>query len=111
MEDLVEDRHKKSLQYALNVLKTNYSKHIQSIYLYGSFARKDHSYNSDIDLLVCVDSDVTARMVAHMRSDVTPDDYELPEVELMISKSGLRNPSNQFTKNLEKEAVLLWKNH
>jgi hypothetical protein len=44
-----------------------------------------------------------------MRSDVVPDDYNLPIVELMISKSGLRNPSPQFMRNLERDAILLWK--
>ena len=51
----------------------------------------------------------TSRVASHIRSDVVPDDYNLPIVELMISKSGLRNPSPQFMRNLERDAILLWK--
>lgn len=68
-----------------------------------------HKYNSVL-ICSCVYLRIsTARVAAHMRSDVVPDDYNLPIVELMISKSGLRNPSPQFMRNLERDAILLWK--
>ena len=104
-----ECRHEQSLKYAINVLTKDYWEYVHCIYLYGSYARKDHKYNSDVDLFVCVSENTTARVAAHMRSDVVPDDYNLPIVELMISKSGLRNPSPQFMRNLERDAILLWK--
>lgn len=111
MMQLKYNRHEASLQHALSILTENYKEYVQSIYLYGSYARKDHNYNSDVDLFVCVTDNTSARIIAHMRSDVAPDDYNLPEVELMISKSGLKNPSNQFTTNLRREAQLLWEVH
>lgn len=109
MLQLKNNRHEASLQYALSVLTEKYKEYVKSIYLYGSYARKDYNYNSDVDLFVCVTDNISARIIAHMRSDVIPDDYTLPEVELMISTSGLKNPSNQFTTNLRRDAQLLWK--
>ena len=105
------NRHEKSLKYALDILKDKYKEYVDSIYLYGSYARKDHKYSSDVDLFICVREQTSARVIANMRSDVVNDDYTLPEVELMISKSGLKSPSNCFDKNLKKEAILLWENH
>ena len=79
-----------------------------SAFIYTA-AMQERIINSDVDLFVCVSENTTARVAAHMRSDVVPDDYNLPIVELMISKSGLRNPSPQFMRNLERDAILLWK--
>lgn len=101
-------RHEKALQYALQRLQNDYSKYVCSIYLYGSFSRKEHKYNSDVDLFVCVQEDTPAKIIARMRSAVISDDYTLPEVELKVSKSGLFSSSRQFNENLQREALLLW---
>ena len=104
-------RHEKSLQYALQQLKSDdYSIYIRSVYLYGSFSRKEHKYDSDVDLFVCVQENTPTKVIARMRSAVINDDYTLPEVELKISKSGLFSSSRQFDENLQKEALLLWEN-
>ncbi len=105
------NRHEKSLQYALDKLKnSDYSDYISCVYLYGSCSREDYKFNSDIDLFVCVHENTPAAILRKMRSDVINDDYTLPEVELMVSKSGLYSVSRQFNENLQKEAVLLWEN-
>ncbi|MGN0153709.1 MAG: nucleotidyltransferase domain-containing protein [Lachnospiraceae bacterium] len=104
-------RHEKSLQYALQQLKSDdYKEYVQSIYLYGSFSRKNHKYDSDVDLFVCVRENTPAKIIAKMRSSVISDDYTLPEVELKISKSTLFSSSRQFNENLQREAQLLWEN-
>lgn len=47
------NRHQESLNYALSVLQSKkYSDVVREAYLFGSCARNDYSYNSDVDLFI-----------------------------------------------------------
>lgn len=103
------DRHEKSLNYALSILTGNqYLPYLDAIYLYGSCARGEQKYASDVDLLLKLKADVPHNILRTMRSEATPDDWELPEVELEFFSGSHFSNSHQFNKNLEKEAVLIW---
>ena len=47
------ERHQEAIEYALNILSANpYKSYIDKIYMFGSCARKEQRYTSDVDLLV-----------------------------------------------------------
>lgn len=102
-------RHEKSLQYALSVLTgERYRAYLDAIYLYGSCARGDQKYASDVDLLLKLRETVPNGILRAMRVDATPDDRELPEVELKYCFGDRLSQSDQFDRNLREEGKLLW---
>ena len=102
-------RHEKALQYALSVLTDErYSAYLDAIYLYGSCARGDQKYTSDVDLLLKLRKTVPSGVLRSMRVEATPDDWELPEVELKFFWGERFDGSEQFDRNIRKEGKLLW---
>lgn len=102
-------RHERSLQHALEVLTSErYRTYLDAIYLYGSCARGDQKYTSDVDLLLKLRETVPTGVLRSMRVEATPDDWELPEVELKYFSGEQFSQSNQFDKNLREEGKLLW---
>lgn len=101
-------RHSEALIYALRVLREpqNLCK-IRKIYLYGSCARKQQKYDSDVDLFLVTER-LSASEIAKLRSCVNSGDSKLPEVEVKISFTERFSSSQRFNKNLEREAILLW---
>ena len=101
-------RHFEALQKALEILKKEkYSSYIKKIYLYGSCARGEQKYSSDVDLFVVVSKNTPKDVIINMRLEISNDDINLPDVELKISTSG-KLESKQFNDNLQKDGVLLW---
>ena len=102
-------RHEKSLQYALSVLTSErYRAYLDAIYLYGSCARGDQKYTSDVDLLLKLRKNVPADILRSMRVEATPEDWELPEVELKYFLGEQFSQSEQFDRNLREEGKVLW---
>lgn len=103
------NRHERSLKYALSVLTSErYESYLDAIYLYGSCARGDQKYTSDVDLLLKLRKNVPASVLRSMRVEATPDDWELPEVELKYFMGERFNSSEQFDRNLREEGKLIW---
>ena len=103
------ERHRQATLYALRILLgENFSPYIQEVYLYGSCARGEEKYRSDVDLLVKVVPKTPARIMRRMKAEAVPDDCELPEVDVK-GTSGGELGSDRFEKNVEKDRRLLWK--
>ena len=102
-------RHNTSLNYALHVLTDKkYNDYIDKIILFGSMARGEEKYHSDVDLLICVSEDFPAKLARKLRMEATPDDPELPEVELKFQRHGTEGESFRFSENIRKEGKVLW---
>lgn len=105
------NRHQKSLNYALSVLQSEkYAGVVREAYLFGSCARNNYSYNSDVDLFLFLKKGTPQSMLCELKTDVTPDDYDLPEVDVKFSYGEQFSSIYQFEQNLRREAKLLWKN-
>lgn len=103
-------RHSKSLAYALRKLSEDrYKQYIYAIYLYGSCARGDFKHDSDVDLFLVLEPGVPRALIREMKWAVTPDDLELPAVELKTGTLGDFSNSRQFDENIRNEGKLLWK--
>lgn len=99
-------RHRRALQYALSILTSKYYNEIDAVILYGSCARGEQRYHSDIDLLVIAKS-LTPRQIRKMKLDVISDDYHLPDIELRVTDGTFAN--SLMGKNIRKDGKLLWK--
>lgn len=101
------DRHVEALLYALDVLKREENKkYIQAIYLYGSCARCEQRYSSDVDILLIV-KDMPRKRCIQLKSEIVPEDYTLPVVDLKICEEGIKF-SKTFYDNFKKDGKLLW---
>lgn len=105
-----KNRHEEAVDYALNILsRAPYDKYIEKIYIFGSCARKQEKYTSDVDLLVECNEKMTPQIVRSMRIAVMPEQLDMPEIDLKFEKgSKWKEQDDQFSKNLLKEGVLLW---
>lgn len=104
-------RHLKVLNDALKILSSGpYKQYIEEIYLYGSCARGNEKHGSDVDLLVQCSQMPTPAMARKMRLEIMPEDVKLPDVELKFVKgSQWKKASDQFSRNIQKEGILIWK--
>lgn len=113
MEKVVpnSERHCKALDFALYVLLHDsvFSKYVDEIYLYGSCARGEQKYRSDVDLLVKVLPETPPRIMRKMRVETVADDISLPEVELKFTTGVDFSTSRQFDENIRRDGKLLWK--
>lgn len=91
-------------------------KHIRQIYLYGSYARGDYRPDSDIDLLVVIDSlDLQARKTISSLSEkaMASGDYrEILSVKEESSESWekMRRERYPLAQAILREGIPLWKN-
>lgn len=93
----IMSRHGESLRYAMNVLLSEKNRsYISKIYLYGSCARMQQKYTSDVDLFVLTSEPMTKKQIRDLKIAVSPDDYTLPSVELKIGAQ--LSADNQFEK-------------
>jgi len=120
------ERHQNTLNYAKeHILKidneSKYGQIIQSIWLFGSCARKEEKYNSDIDIIIIVNKigDNERRLMRQMRSSATNiEDLNSPEIDVIFKyNNGDKNyiPWNDekenndtFSKQLRKDAIKIW---
>lgn len=105
-------RHLKVLNDAIKILSEDpYRQYIEEIYLYGSCARGNEKYNSDVDLFLQCNQQLSGIVARKMRVEVMPDDIKLPDVELKFTKDDQwKRASDQFSQNIRKEGILVWKN-
>ena len=103
---------KKLLQMCIQ-LQEIFDNYLESIILYGSYARGEQTAESDVDIAVMLRKGYTEHMHDEMVDVVV--DYEL-DTELMLSIIPI-NFENYlewknvlpFYKNIEKEGIVLWK--
>lgn len=103
------NRHARSLEHALQILgQEEYRRYIRAIYLYGSCARGNPKYDSDVDLFLQMEADTPKKLLRQMRLDVMPEEEGLPAVELKVNTGEGFSSSRQFNENIEREGKLLW---
>ncbi len=106
---MILNRHKISMDQAITKLVEKFSEYINEIYLYGSCARGEQKFSSDVDLFVRVEEDTPSRVLRKMRVEAMPDELNLPEVDLKFASGKEFSQSYRFNENIKKEGKLIWK--
>lgn len=107
-------RFEYSLNYALTKIKTSPIKpYINDIYLYGSYARKQHRYNSDVDLLVELNENININEfreeIFKLKGIVSPPDMDYPEVDLkIVIGNEWKTNKMLYYQNVKKEGIKIW---
>lgn len=97
-----------------NELKKIYGEHLQSVILYGSYARGDFTEESDIDIMILLDlSDMEIKTYRHQLSKLTYDfnmDYELDIKPIAKSREHFMKwvVNYPFYANVNREGVRLF---
>ena len=108
MIDSLDERHRKSIRYALQKIETEYADDIRRVVLFGSCARRTQKYESDVDLLLYVRSDLAEETARQLKFGLSPENFELPEVQGIVSRSDTLPMIRQFTENIKKEGIVIW---
>lgn len=108
-------RHQEALDYALATIKKSpIYPYITALYLYGSCARGEEKWNSDIDLFIVLDE--TYKQHKELQTDllllkasVSTDGLYDVETDLrtVIGDNWL-HADTLFYKNIRKDGILLW---
>ena len=84
------EKHDTTIKYAINKIEQSpLFPYAQKIILFGSLARKQERWNSDVDLFLVLSEDFQnvekyKKEMRLLKSEVIPLDFSLPEVDLKI---------------------------
>lgn len=115
MVEIKSERHQKALNYAINQIRLSpLYPYLKELYLFGSCARNEQKWRSDIDLFMQLDDEVVK--VEHwksemfrLRSFVSSDELYEPECDLKIVLGPEWKENDMlFYKNVRKDGVRLW---
>lgn len=109
-----ETRHNKTLSYALQTIKQSpVSPYVSRLLVYGSFARKQHKWDSDVDLFLELSEDIPFNEfrdeLIRLKSRVSPPDLTLPEADLKIVVGNRWRQSEMlYYQNVKKDGINIW---
>ena len=96
------------------ILQKIYGKHLKKVILYGSYARGDYRDDSDIDIMILVDStEDTIKQKGRMVSDITFDfnlDHDIMIMPIVKNVNHFQYwlPADPFYKNVKNDGVELY---
>lgn len=103
------EKHKKVLEWAKTFLPKEYP-FINEIWLYGSCARNEESFMSDVDLLVMIPEEYFVKNVLRLIKTETPG-YQFPDVDIHCDIGKLYNKefdNDNYIKNIRKDAIKIY---
>lgn len=104
----MDRRHKLALEYALSVIQEKYGEYINEAYLYGSCARGEENYDSDVDTLLFIKDSMPKEKRLMIGADTCPDDFTLPDIDIHIYLGSLEEKEdNCFFTNIKTEGQRL----
>lgn len=102
------------LKQYVNELKLIYGDYLNTVILYGSYARGDYNADSDIDIMILLDlNDTDIKGYRHELSNMTYDvnmerDVDIKPIAKDISEFNRWKDSYPFYRNVSKEGVILY---
>lgn len=104
-----------SINHAMRIVKeSKIAPYVKKMLLYGSCVRNEQTYGSDVDLFLELSQNFPStlrREAIKLKSDVMPDEKELPDVDLkIVIGQGWKESSLKYYENVKKEGVNIWKN-
>lgn len=110
----IEHRFEYSLNYAMTKIKeSQLAQYVDQLYLYGSYARHQHRYDSDIDLLLELKETVNVYDyrddVFRLIGQVCPPNLDYPEVQLkVVVGDNWKTSKMLFYQNVKRDCINIW---
>lgn len=110
-----EQRSNAAVKIALDKIRqAELAPYVKHVYLYGSCARKEQTYESDVDLLLELDpsfesfADKTESII-ELKKSISAIDSSLPQIELkIVIGDNWKKAKSLFFINVNREGVELW---
>lgn len=115
IQSAYQERSKKSINHAMSIIENSrIFPFVDKALLYGSCARHDQRYDSDVDLFLVldpnIDLDVYRDDLIKLKGDVSPLDYDMPEVDLHTTVGSNWETSNMlYYQNVKRDGITIWK--
>lgn len=108
-------RHEEALLEALRGIKKSFiSDYVKAIYLYGSYARGDFSWDSDIDLFMTLKEDAirsreVKKEIIWLKGNLTGEELDAPEIDLkVVFGDEWEKSTDIYYKTILEEGVNVW---
>lgn len=108
-------RHELAFQSAKQkILQSKLSLYAKELYLYGSAARGQVRWDSDIDLLLVLDpaqknSKKIKKEIVYLKGTISDEELDAPEVDLkIVFGDGWRTSTQTYYKNIVQEGKKIW---
>lgn len=115
LEANVDERHLATIEQSLaKIRKSPLSKYVKDVVLYGSTARGQSKYSSDVDMLLVLDNCVKNYRkyndwITYLKGNISSDDYRLPEADLhVVFDEKWKEKSNAYFSDIKKEGFSIW---
>ena len=115
IRDLYQKRSNKAIESALSeIKKSDIAPFVQNIYLYGSCARNEQTYGSDVDLLIELTPafDTVSRKssrISELRGRLKDIGESITEVEAkLVIGDKWKSDDSLFYRNIRREGKKLW---
>ena len=107
---LVYPEYKIKIFEVLSILKRNKDNlQIDEIWLFGSVARGEATYNSDIDILILT-SGIPKNISRKIEDLELRSDVEFPKVDIVVrSHAGINDDYYCFNQEVKRDKIVLWK--
>lgn len=107
-----ESRHKLALRYAMEkISESEAAPYVRELYLYGSYARGTHRWDSDVDLLLSLDADAPdlKKEIIRLKGEVSKDNPDSVLIDLkVVYGDGWKENPMLYYQNIRKEGKKLW---
>ncbi len=111
----LSSRHQRALAYALEMIKqSEFADYVTDLYLFGSCAREEARWKSDIDLLLTLSPEAKAitdfNVKLHaLKGSISEETPESVETDLkVVFGDEWKNSSALFFENIRKEGISIW---
>lgn len=111
----LSERHRQALDYAVAKIKSSILyPYVSRVYLFGSCARGDAGWESDVDLLLVLKEEFREhpelkKAMIHLKSEVITHDIADPETDLkIVIGDQWETDVSLFYDNIRKEGIELW---
>ncbi|MCD7746214.1 MAG: nucleotidyltransferase domain-containing protein [Lachnospiraceae bacterium] len=108
-------RQQLALKYAFEKIKNSpVLPYINAVYLFGSCARREEKFSSDVDLLMEIDcnfpknSELKMELIK-LKSAVSSDDIDDPKTDLkIVTGDEWKRNKMLFYRNIREEGIQIW---
>lgn len=114
MINWLPEKYNNTINYAKGqILKTSFANKIIDIYLFGSCAKNNIKYNSDVDIAIIIPDNILKDRTIHneiikLKGDLSYINDNYAEIDLkIISDISWKQDNSIFIKNIKKDGILI----
>lgn len=111
----VSDRHQQAIDFAVEqVRKSEFASYVEDMILFGSCARKEARWDSDVDLLLVLKPEAAvlpdfSRKIHMLKGTISQDDLYAAETDLkVVVGNAWRESPMLFFQKIREEGISIW---